>query len=213
MINELTRRGAKVLTTNHLNLHTSGHGKRDELQILHSTVKPEWFVPVHGEYHHMVAHADLALDMGMAADRVHLAADGDQLLITDKGIELHQKVTPGAYRFVQGGLTEDRHDVFAERLVLGDEGVVMALATIDLANKRFVTEPEVISRGWVGDDHYDEIHDQASAELRKHLTEAMNQADVDYEALTRKARRAVGGFVNSSTGRRPMIVPLVTLVD
>lgn len=210
MINELVKRGARVLTTNHLNLHTSGHGKKDELQILHSAVKPEWFVPVHGEYHHLVAHARLAEEMGMPPERVHVAADGDQLLLTDKGITLNQKVTPGAYTFVQGGLTEERHDVFSERLVLGDEGVVIALATVDLAKGVILTDPEVISRGWVGDDHYDEVHDEASAELEKALEAALKEKDADLDVLTRRARRAVGSFVNARTGRRPMIVPIIT---
>lgn len=212
MVDELVRRGARVRHSGHLGLHTSGHGKQEELQVLHSVAKPEWFVPVHGEFHHLVAHVELAERAGMDADRVLLAVDGDQVRLTDDGLELVEDVTPGGYTFVHGDITEDDHDVFRERLILGDEGVVVATATVDLATRSLVGDVGVESRGWLGDEHYEDITAAAADELRGSFTEALSgDGELSSQDLERRVRRTVGQFVNARTGRRPMIVPIVTL--
>ncbi len=212
MIDDLVRRGARVRHSGHMGLHTSGHGKQEELRALHRAASPEWFVPVHGEFHHLVAHVELAEGVGMPSGRVLLATDGDQVVLRDDGLTLREEVTPGGYTFVQGDLTEDDHDVFRERLILGDEGVVMATVTADLGRRALVGDVKVVSRGWLGDEHYDELTDEVEAELHVAVVAALGDGDVSQEMLERRVRRAVGGFVNSRTGRRPMIVPLVTVV-
>ena len=163
MIDDLVRRGARVRHSGHMGLHTSGHGKQEELRALHRTAAPEFFVPVHGEFHHLVAHMELAEGLGMHPDNVMLATDGDQVVLTDGGISLVEEVTPGGYTFIHGDLTEEDHDVFRERLILGDEGVVIATVTVDLAERRVLGDVTVTSRGWLGDEHYDELTDQVEA--------------------------------------------------
>lgn len=213
MIDDLVRQGARVRHSGHLGLHTSGHGKQEELQVLHSVANPEWFVPVHGEFHHLVAHLELAEGVGMSPDRMLLATDGDQVRLTDDGLELIEQVTPGGYTFVHGDITEDDHDVFRERLILGDEGVVIATVTVDLASRRLVTDVAVESRGWLGDEHYDDITAAAAAELQAAVAAALaEERDLSRAELERRVRRSVGQFVNVRTGRRPMIVPIVATV-
>ena len=212
MIDDLVRRGARVRHSGHMGLHTSGHGKQEELEALHRAASPEWFVPVHGEFHHLVAHAELAEGVGMPSDRVLVATDGDQVVLSDDGLALREEVTPGGYTFVHGDLTEDDHDVFRERLILGDEGVVVATVTADLGRRRLIGDVRVVSRGWLGDEHYDELTDEVEAELHVAMVAALNDDDLSEEILERRVRRAVGQFVNSRTGRRPMIVPLVTTI-
>lgn len=212
MIDDLVRRGARVRHSAHMGLHTSGHGKQEELRALHRAASPEWFVPVHGEFHHLVAHLELAEGLGMAQDRLLLATDGDQVVLSDDGLTLREEVTPGGYTFVQGDLTEEDHDVFRERLILGDEGVVVATVTVDVGAGVLLGDVRVASRGWLGDEHYDDLTDQVEAELHAAVMAALGDDDVSQETLERRVRRTVGGFVNSRTGRRPMIVPLVTVV-
>ena len=113
MINNLMRRGASVSHADHLGLHTSGHGKQEELRALHQAANPEWFVPVHGEYRHLVAHKDLAIEIGLPAERILLATDGDQVELGDNKLELVEKVTPGDYPFVQGRILEYEHQIFS----------------------------------------------------------------------------------------------------
>jgi ribonuclease J len=213
MVDALVRRGARVLHTGHLGLHTSGHGRQEELQVLHSVATPEWFVPVHGEFHHLVAHVELAKSMGMASDRVLLAADGDQVLLTDDGLELVEQVTPGGYTFVQGAITEDDHNVFRERLILGDEGAVITTAAIDLSSRTVCGEVVVESRGWLGDEHYGDLTRAAATEVYDALLSTLAGTDeLSIEMLERRIRRVVGQFVNHKTGRRPMIVPIVLAI-
>jgi ribonuclease J len=212
MIDELVRRGARVLHTGHMGLHTSGHGKQEELKALHRAVKPEWFVPVHGEFHHMVAHVELAEGLGMEPEKVMLATDGDQIVLSDAGLDLVEEVTPGGYTFVHGSLTEDDHGIFRDRLILGDEGVVIASATIDTRARSLVGDVQVQSRGWLGVGYYDALTGEVESELRTVLTSLLNGGgELSSEVVERRMRRTVGQFVNSRTGRRPMIIPIVTV--
>jgi ribonuclease J len=87
VIDGLTRLGVEVINTDIADVHATGHAQREELKLYHSICRPEWFVPVHGEYRHMKAHARLAADMGMANDHVLICEDGDQLMLTDDGLE------------------------------------------------------------------------------------------------------------------------------
>jgi len=213
MIDNLVREGAQVLHTGHMGLHTSGHGKQDELEALHRAASPEWFVPVHGEYHHMVAHLDLARRVGMADDRVLMATDGDQVVLKDDGLSLREGVTSGCYTFVHGHLIEEDHGLFDDRLILGAEGLVVASATVDLAAGLLVGDVSIESRGWLGDENYEAVTDEAAAELHAAVADVLAEAgDVDLAHLERRMRRSVGAFVNRRTGRRPMIVPIITQV-
>ncbi|MFV2038966.1 MAG: hypothetical protein ACC660_01850, partial [Acidimicrobiales bacterium] len=137
----------------------------------------------------------------------------DQIVLSDAGLELIEKVTPGSYTFVHGDLTEDDHDVFRERLILGDEGVVLATTTVDVETRSLVGGVVVESRGWLGGEHYDEVTRAATAELESRLLEVLaGKEELSVELLERRVRRTVGQFVNARTGRRPMIVPVVTLI-
>ncbi len=212
MVDNLVRQGAKVLHTGHLGLHTSGHGKQEELKELHATVKPEWFVPVHGEFHHMIAHADLAEGMGLSADNIVVAVDGDQVVLDDNGLTLREKVVPGTYTFVQGTITEDDHAVFGDRLILGEQGVVVATATVDVKARKLVGPVSVVSRGWLGGEFVGTITDEATERVTEAVEEMLAGTDqLHAEAIERKMRRSVGQFVSSRTGRRPMIMPVATL--
>jgi ribonuclease J len=216
MINLLVQRGATVHHTGQMELHTSGHGKQDELRVLHSVAKPEWFVPVHGEYRHLVAHGQLAQTLGLAEDRVLIATDGDQVVLTDDGLFLRPEVTSGQYLWVHGDVTEADHDVFRERSILGDEGMVVATVIVDPARRELVTKPVIESRGWLGDDALATLMADAVEAVAKGARLALDELGpndvVESSQLQRKVRRTIGSFVSDRTGRRPMIVPVVVLL-
>jgi ribonuclease J len=216
MIDLLVRRGAEVLHTGQMDLHTSGHGKQDELRVLHSVARPEWFVPVHGEYRHLVAHGRLAATLGLAEDRVLIATDGDQVVLADDGLAVRRQVTSGQYLWVHGDVTEADHDVFRERSILGDEGVVVATVVVDQARRELVAAPTIEARGWLGDDALDTLMPDAVEEVAKGTRLALDELGiddvVDAEQLRRRVRRSVGAFVSERTGRRPMIVPVVIVL-
>ncbi|MCY3632217.1 MAG: ribonuclease J [bacterium] len=207
MINNLVDRGAEVVHSGQLDVHTTGHGKQDELRTLHTVADPEFFVPVHGELRHLVAHADLAMEMGMPSDRVVLARDGEQIELSDSGLANRGKVTSGDYYFVNGRLIENGRELFGERSILGGQGVVNVVVVVNRAKGRLLAQPRFESKGWVGAETAKDLEslgaDEVAAAVEEYLT---SEEDDDLERLV---RRTAGQFINHNTGRRPMIVPVI----
>lgn len=207
MINNLVGRGAEVVHSGQLDVHTSGHGKQDELRTLHTVADPEYFVPVHGEVRHLMAHAALARQMGMPDDRVVLARDGEQVELTDRGLANRGLVTSGGYFYVNGRLIESGEEIFGDRSILGGQGVVTVAVVVSRAERRLMALPRFESRGWVGSDKVREL-DRAGAEEVAAAVEDYLAGGED-NGLERLVRRTAGQFVNHRTGRRPMIIPVV----
>jgi ribonuclease J len=210
VIDGLVRAGAKVVHSGIADVHATGHAQADELKTYHSIVKPEWFVPVHGEYRHLRAHAELAILMGADPSRVVQAADGDVLELDDDGLRFAGQI-PSNYLFVDGIVGDVGQGVLRDRRVLAEEGVVVVVATVDSSERRVITGPEIITRGWVYAPEADDLLDEAESVIEKALVSALNDGITDIDGLERVVRRAAGKFVNDSTKRRPMIVPVVML--
>ncbi|MEY3558346.1 MAG: hypothetical protein RL374_1052 [Actinomycetota bacterium] len=208
VIDGLVRAGAKVVHSGIADVHATGHAQADELKTYHSILQPEWFVPVHGEYRHMRAHAELAVVMGAAPDHVLQATDGDVLELSDDGLAFHSKV-PASYLFVDGIVGDVGHGVLRDRKVLAEEGVVVIVATVDSASHKVINGPEVITRGWVYAPEADALLDEAEAHIEKALVKALDDGITDIDGLERVVRKAAGKFVSDRTKRRPMIVPVV----
>lgn len=210
VIDGLMRLGVQVIHSGIEDVHATGHAKADELKTYLSIAKPQWFIPVHGEYRHLVAHAALGRQMGVPDDRVLLCEDGDQVVLTDDGVRKGDRV-PAGYLYVDGlGIGDVGHGVLRDRKVLADEGVVVVIVAVDLDARTVVLGPEVITRGWVhaaeAEDLLDELHRHVAKELEQALGE---DSTGGIEQLGRVVRRATGRFVNDRTRRKPMIVPVV----
>jgi ribonuclease J len=190
-------------------LHTSGHGNQEELRALHQAANAEWFVPVHGEYRHLVAHKDLAVEIGLPPEKVYLATDGDQIELSDDGLVLVEKVTSGGYPFVQGKILEHEHQVFSERRILGNEGFVVASVEIDNEENVILGDPKVTSKGWVNVHIAQDLEEEIARAIKEGIQKALLQKDATDEYLEQRVRRITGSLVNNLTGRRPMIVPIV----
>jgi ribonuclease J len=208
VIDGLVRAGAKVVHSGIADVHATGHAQADELKTYHSILQPEWFVPVHGEYRHMRAHAELAVVMGAAPDHVLQATDGDVLELSDDGLAFHSTV-PASYLFVDGIVGDVGHGVLRDRKVLAEEGVVVIVATVDSSSHKVINGPEVITRGWVYAPEADALLDEAEAHIEKALVKALDDGISDVDGLERVVRKAAGKFVSDRTKRRPMIVPVV----
>jgi ribonuclease J len=208
VIDGLVRLGADVVHSGIHDVHASGHAKQEELKTLLSIARPEWFVPVHGEYRHLVAHSRLAKQMGVAADHAIVCADGDQLVLDEQGVRIDGSV-PAGYLYVDGIVGDVGHGVLRDRKVLAEEGVVVVIVTVDVADGAILTGPEVITRGWVYAPEADGLLAECADEVRQAVKEAFAENATDVEALGRVVRRAAGRFVSDRTKRRPMIVPVV----
>jgi ribonuclease J len=192
-------------------VHVSGHARQGELRTLLSVARPEWFVPVHGEYRHLVNHVRLAQQMGIAEEHALLCEDGDVVELTDDGLRRAERV-PAGFLYVDGNVGDVEHGVLRDRRVLAEEGVVVAVATVDLRAGEVVGAPAIITRGWVHAPEAEGLLGEASDAVRAALEKALADGGADHESLQRHARRALGRFVGERTRRRPMIVPVVVTV-
>jgi ribonuclease J len=209
MMNDLIRRGAEVVHSGLVDIHTSGHGKRDELTTLHTVASPEWFVPVHGEYRHLIAHNQLAQSLGLAENRTLLAEDGDQVVLADSGLSLRHKVTPGAHQMLNGRFLGPDRGVIAQRRIIGQQGFVSVTAVVNFGEAKQVCDPWVESRGWLDGDDGEEIVAEIVKLVGNAIDKELANKDWDRASLMRKARRAAGTCVNSRSQRRPMIMPVI----
>ena len=208
VIDDLLRAGVEVVHSGIADVHATGHAQADELKTYLSLTKPEWFVPIHGEYRHMVANSKLGILMGVPADHVLLCEDGDVLELSDKGLARAGRV-PAGYLYVDGIVGDVGQGVLRDRRVLAEEGVVVVVVTVDIETGKVLTGPEIITRGWVyapeAEDLLDEACDRVAAVVEASLAAGVR----DVESLERDVRRAAGKFVHERTKRRPMIVPVV----
>jgi ribonuclease J len=211
VIDDLHRRGAEVVHSGSEAVHVSGHARQGELQTLMAVARPRSFIPVHGEYRHMVHHAALARAMGIAADQVLLCEDGDAVRLDAKG--LHRDGTvPGGYVYVDGTVGDIGHGVLRDRRVLSEEGVVMVVATVDLHRMQVSGTPQIATRGWVHAVEAEALLEEAGEVVRLALEQALADGAREVEVLSRHARRALGKLVGERTRRRPMIVPVILVV-
>ncbi len=208
VIDGLLRAGCEVVHSGIADVHASGHAQADELKTYLSIASPEWYVPIHGEYRHLVANAKLGVTMGVARDHVLLCDDGDVLQLDDDGLTVAGRI-PAGYLYVDGIIGDVGQGVLRDRRLLAEEGVVVVVVTVDVTTGKVLTGPEIITRGWVyapeAEDLLDEACDRVAAAVERALAEGVR----DVEGLERDVRRAAGKFVNERTRRRPMIVPVV----
>ncbi len=208
VIDGLVRAGAEVVHSGIADVHASGHAKAEDLKMYLSIARPDWFVPVHGEYRHLVAHAKLARQMGVAADHIIVCTDGDQLALDAKGLKPNAQV-PAGYLYVDGIIGDVGSGVLRDRRVLADEGVVVVIVGMNVETGAIIIGPEIITRGWVHAPEAEDLLDQCAERVRDAVKAACEKDAGDIENIQRVVRRAAGKFVNEQTKRKPMIVPVV----
>jgi ribonuclease J len=209
VIDSLHRAGAEVIHGWNSHVHVSGHACQEELKFMLDLVRPEWFVPVHGEYRHLVHHARLAEQMGVAPDHILICEDGDAVTIDEMGADVERRAVPAGYQYVDGIGSDVDQGVLRDRRTLAEEGFVVVIVTVDKATGEIVTGPEIVTRGWVYEAEAEELLDDARAAVRASLADAAREGATDFETLRRHARRALGKLINERTRRRPAIIPVV----
>jgi ribonuclease J len=211
VIDDLHRCGAEVLHSAHERVHVSGHARQGELRTFLQLTKPRTFVPVHGEFRHMVHHAALARRMGVPDEGVVLCEDGDTVVLDDRGLHRGPRV-PAGFHYVDGktGDLDDRP--LEDRRMLATEGVVLVAAGVDAESGRLVAWPTVSTRGWFEGAQESALRVRAAEVVAKAIEDALKSGERDAEVLNRVAKRAVGRFIGQSTRRKPVILcAVVTL--
>jgi ribonuclease J len=213
-INNLYRRGAKVITrrrgTDNEDVHVSGHGSSEEIRDILAYVRPRYCIPVHGEYRHLLAFRDLAVEMGISEDRVIITDIGDVVEIRESGATKAGKVTSGAV-LVDGLILGVTESVLRDRHHLAEEGVMVITVTMDGESGRVVAGPDFLARGvFHQDDDIDEIYDEARRRILRAIGRLHDPAE--RTVVMAKIHQVVEAYIYHHTRRRPMILPIVTEV-
>ncbi len=210
IINQLLQRGAHVLHDAIAPVHVSGHAKRDEQKLLLNLIRPEYFVPIHGELRHLHQHAAIARELGISAENIAVVENGTVIEFDESGMTVGERV-PGGYVFVDGATVGDiGPSVLRHRELLARDGFVVALVNHNPQTKAIFGPPRLISRGFVSQPD-DELLQLAQDALAAALGNVPKRApDSELEHLM-KSR--LGQFLYNETKRRPMIIPIVNNIS
>jgi ribonuclease J len=206
VINGLMRLGANVVHKGNAKVHVSGHASAGELLYCYNIVKPRNVMPVHGEWRHLVANAELAVQTGVPREQVVLAEDGVVVDLVDGVAKIVGAVECG-YIYVDGSsVGEFDEALLKDRRTLRDEGFISVIVVMDAATGKIAAGPEITARGFAEDD---EIFNQVRPKIEQALAEATGNGVTDSYQLEQVMRRAVGSWVGGKIRRRPMIIPVV----
>ncbi len=214
-IDNLFRLGANVLWGHETNVHVSGHASQEELKLMLSLVRPKYFVPVHGEYRHLILHARIAQGLGIPPQNIFVIEDGEVLEIGPERGEVTEHVSAG-YVFVDGlGVGDVGQVVLRDRQALAQDGILIVTITVDRHTGLPIAGPDIVSRGFVYVRENEELVEKARAQVQLALraSPAVSRDDearqVDWQYVKNKIRDVLSRFVYEQTRRRPMILPLV----
>lgn len=209
LINEMYRIGAEVLYESVHAIHASGHGQREELRDMLEAVRPTLFVPVHGEYQHLVKHGRLAVECGVEQDNVILLEDGLPLTLLNDSFRLEQRV-PVECTLVDGkGVGDVGYAVLKERRILGDEGMVIVVLVVDSETGSILHGPEMISKGFVFEQHYSHLLEDAKCLVLDEI-EAVRPGQLG--RLQEGIRSSLRRFFRRVLERDPVVVPIISEV-
>lgn len=209
VINELMKLGAEVIYEKTEGIHVSGHACQEELKLMMGLVKPQFFIPAHGEQKHLRKHAMLAEGMGIEPKNIYVADNGVQIELSKDGIkELGQ--LPIAKVFVDGsGVGDVGNVVINDRKRLSENGLIVVVASIDGYSGEIVAGPEIISRGFVYVKESEELIDDARDIARYAIEDCVNKGSTDWNTMKARVRDEVSHLMFEKTGRNPMILSII----
>jgi ribonuclease J len=209
MIDHLERRDAKVIHDDGTQglIHVSGHGSQEELRLMINLVRPKFFIPVHGDYRHLKRHAELAAGMGVV-EKVVLLEDGDILDLDKNSAVKNGKVTTGRVCIDSGGSIEVVEDVvIRDRQHLSEDGILLPIIAINKSTGDVEGLPELVMRGFAVDD--EQVINEARNIVQKTLNNSSTEEKQDYGVMKEKVRNDLKRYIQKSTSRRPLIMPVI----
>jgi ribonuclease J len=208
VINQLYRRGAEVLYDDNAFVHVSGHASQEDLKLMLNLTRPRYFVPVHGEYRHLLGHARLAASVGLTSDRVFLIEDGAGLEVTKTSARVLDGLPAGRVLVDGKGIGDVGAVVLRDRQLLADDGVVAVSLTVD-THGTVIAGPEIATRGVVYVKESERLLAELRAAVVAALAERAPEEPHDREALGTRVRTAVRQFVNQRFQRKPVVLPMI----
>ncbi|MBQ4059161.1 MAG: ribonuclease J [Lachnospiraceae bacterium] len=209
IINELAMKGAKVIFQD---THVSGHACQEELKLIYALTKPQYAIPVHGEYRHLKCHAELAVEMGVEKDNVEILSNGDVLELSTESAKVTGKVTSQGILVDGLGVGDVGNIVLRDRQHLSQNGLIIVVVTLEKHSNMLVAGPDIVSRGFVyvreSENLMEECHDIVTDALER----CLNNNITDWGKIKTSIKDDLGSFLWKRTKRNPMILPIITEV-
>jgi ribonuclease J len=209
VINQLFKKGAEVIYESLAEVHVSGHACQEELKLMHTLVKPRYFLPVHGEYRHLKQHQELAIKLGLPSKNTIIVDNGDVVEVTRDGIRKNGTVASGQV-FVDGlGVGDVGNIVLRDRKHLSQDGILTVVVTIEKESGAVIAGPDIISRGFVYVRESEDLMDQAREIVKTVLRECEEKNITDWATMKSNIRDQLRMYLYEKTKRKPMILPII----
>ncbi|WP_411844096.1 ribonuclease J [Salinicoccus sp. HZC-1] len=208
-MNELVKAGANIATPEQ-NIHASGHGLSEELKMMLNVMKPKYFVPVQGEFKMQIAHARLAAESGVLPENIFLLEKGDVASYDGKEMISADKVTAGNVLIDGSGVGDVGNIVLRDRRLLSEDGIFIAVITINPKERKIMAGPEIQSRGFVYVKESEDLLKEAEARVYNTVLESLEEKKMEWSTLKQSIRDDLGKYLYENTKRRPMIIPIIS---
>lgn len=209
VVNQLLEKGAEVIYSDIADIHVSGHACQEELKLMHSLIKPKFFMPVHGEYRHLRTHAELAHNLGMPLENIFLLENGDCLKVSEKKAVKEEKVAEAEGIMVDGlGVGDVGNIVLRDRRLLSESGLIILVAAIDKNVNMIASGPDIISRGFVYVRENEDLIDEARRMAEEILQDCLDKDMKDWNGMKTAVREGLRKFIYNKTKRSPVILPI-----
>jgi ribonuclease J len=210
-VNNLYRLGANVFYgSEREKVHSSGHAKREELKLVIANVKPEYFLPIHGEYRHLVLHARLAQELGIPEANTFVIEDGQVIEIDEKGARISTQKVDASYVLVDGlGVGDVGNIVLRDRQAMAKDGIFVVILTVDHETGKLITSPDIISRGFIYMREREDLVYKSRQEVKKMFAKHNEKYPANWDFIKKAMRQELGEFLFTETERRPMIIPVI----
>ena len=209
VVNELEKLGAEVISDRSAGVHVSGHACQEELKLILGLIKPKFFMPVHGEYRHLLAHKRLAIDSGMQEENVFINEIGGVLELTENSAKITDTVQSGQVMIDGGSIGDVGNIVMRDRHQLAEEGMIVVVAAVSAHAKCVVSGPDIISRGFVYMRDSEELINGAKETVSLALSRNIERAVFDWSTLKTDVHESLRKYIVSKTKRSPVIIPII----
>lgn len=212
IVNELYRRGVNVYHDSSVEVHVSGHACQEELKLMHSLTKPKYFMPIHGEYRHLIQHKELAESMGMPSDHIFVSDIGRVIEIDEDGARFSATpVTAGKVLIDGSGMGDVGNIVLRDRKNLAESGIIVAVATIS-EEGILLSGPEILSRGFVYVRENEELMNGAKEAATNAIIDALSRGAHEWGDLKGILKNAISRYIFNKTKRKPLILPIIMTI-
>ena len=208
-IDNLIKLGADVIYEKSDGVHVSGHASQEEMKLMQNLVRPKFFVPVHGEFRHLVKHAKLAHSMGVPKENILIGDNGSIIELTKEDIRIVGKVQSGRILIDGLGVGDVGNIVLRDRRQLSQDGIMIVVVTMDSVDYHVLAGPDIASRGFVYVREAEDLMDEAKERVQVALEKCEQQRISDWATIKGMIRETLSKFLYEKTGRRPMILPII----